>query len=37
LVANEEMTGRDGHRSPALPRDRLASLLSERHEQSDLR
>ncbi len=27
LVANEEMTGRDGHRSPALPRDRVASLV----------
>jgi D-aminopeptidase len=27
LVANEDMTGRDGHRSPALPRDRLAALL----------
>jgi len=24
LVANNEMTGRDGHRSPALPRDRIA-------------
>src|SRR5580693_9487249 len=28
LVANEEMTGRDGHRTPALPRDRVAGLLS---------
>jgi D-aminopeptidase len=28
LVANEEMTGRDGHRSPALPRARVAELLS---------
>jgi L-aminopeptidase/D-esterase-like protein len=28
LVANEEMTGRDGHRSPALPRERLKELLS---------
>jgi D-aminopeptidase len=27
LVANEEMTGRDGHRSPALPRDRVAELF----------
>ncbi|HEY3955548.1 MAG TPA: P1 family peptidase [Streptosporangiaceae bacterium] len=26
LVANEEMTGRDGHRTPALPRDRVAEL-----------
>jgi D-aminopeptidase len=25
LVANEEMTGRDGHRSPALPRDLVAA------------
>jgi D-aminopeptidase len=30
LVANEEMTGRDGRRTPALPRDRLARLLSGR-------
>ena len=27
LVANEDMTGRDGHRSPALPRDQLAGLV----------
>jgi D-aminopeptidase len=27
LVANEEMTGRDGHRSPALPRERVAELF----------
>jgi D-aminopeptidase len=27
LVANEDMTGRDGHRSPALPRDRLAEIV----------
>jgi len=27
LVANTEMTGRDGHRMPALPRDRVATLL----------
>jgi D-aminopeptidase len=27
LVANEDMTGRDGHRSPALPRDRVTGLL----------
>jgi len=27
LVANEEMTGRDGHRVPALPRDRVADLV----------
>jgi L-aminopeptidase/D-esterase-like protein len=30
LVANEDMTGRDGHRSPALPRDRVAGLMRER-------
>ena len=29
LVANEDMTGRDGHRTPALPRDRVAQLLTE--------
>ena len=28
LVANEEMVGRDGHRSPALPRDRLAEIVA---------
>jgi L-aminopeptidase/D-esterase-like protein len=27
LVANEDMVGRLGHRSPALPRDRLVELL----------
>jgi D-aminopeptidase len=30
LVANEEMTGRDGHRSPALPRGRVAALFRAR-------
>jgi L-aminopeptidase/D-esterase-like protein len=30
LVANEEMTGRDGHRSPALPRDRVAESVRRR-------
>ena len=30
LVANEEMTGRNGHRSPALPRDRVAALFRAR-------
>jgi L-aminopeptidase/D-esterase-like protein len=30
LVANEDMTGRDGHRVPALPRDRVAALLRDR-------
>ena len=28
LTANEEMTGRDGHRSPALPRDQVARLFA---------
>ncbi len=28
LIANEDMTGRDGHRSPALPRHRLAEILA---------
>ncbi len=28
LVANENMTGRDGLRTPALPRDRVVELLS---------
>src|SRR3984957_7374879 len=28
LVANVDMIGRDGHRSPALPRDRVVALLS---------
>ncbi|HEY0935174.1 MAG TPA: P1 family peptidase [Trebonia sp.] len=30
LIANEDMTGRDGHRSPALPRQRLAEILARR-------
>lgn len=30
LVANEEMVGRRGHRSPAFPRERLAALLASR-------
>ena len=29
LIANEDMTGRDGHRSPALPRHRLAGIVAE--------
>ena len=28
LIANEDMTGRDGHRTPALPRARVTGLLS---------
>jgi D-aminopeptidase len=30
LVANEDMTGRDGHRSPALPSDRVAEIFRAR-------
>ena len=33
LIANEEMTGRGGHRTPALPRHRLAEILA-RTDQS---
>ena len=29
LVANDDMVGRDGHRSPALPRDRVAALFAD--------
>lgn len=32
LVANEDMVGRSGHRSPALPRDRVAELFRARHQ-----
>ena len=28
LIANEDMTGREGHRSPALPRHRLTEILT---------
>jgi L-aminopeptidase/D-esterase-like protein len=28
LVANEDMTGRDGHRTPALPREMVVELLT---------
>jgi len=28
LVANEDMVGRNGHRSPGIPRDRLAELVA---------
>jgi D-aminopeptidase len=31
LVANEEMVGRQGHRSPALPRARLAEIVAARN------
>ena len=32
LIANEDMTGRDGHRTPALPRHRLAEILARTRE-----
>jgi D-aminopeptidase len=32
LVAGREMTGRDGHRSPALPRDQVAGLFRARRD-----
>jgi D-aminopeptidase len=28
LTANEEMVGRDGHRTPAMPRDRVAAAMT---------
>jgi len=28
LVANEDMIGRDGHRTPALPRRKVTELLT---------
>jgi D-aminopeptidase len=30
LVANDDMTGRNGHRTPALPRDRVAEIVRRR-------
>jgi D-aminopeptidase len=33
LIANEDMTGRDGHRTPALPRHRLAEILSHPNQE----
>jgi D-aminopeptidase len=32
LVVNDDMVGRDGHRSPRLPIDRLSALLADRRE-----
>jgi L-aminopeptidase/D-esterase-like protein len=32
LIANEDMTGRNGHRSPALPRQKLTRILSRTRE-----
>jgi D-aminopeptidase len=29
LVVNDDMVGRDGHRSPALPHDRLSALMGD--------
>ena len=37
LIANEDMTGRDGHRSPALPRHRLAEILSRARDARETR
>ncbi|MGW5642527.1 DmpA family aminopeptidase [Saccharopolyspora sp. NPDC003752] len=37
LTANADMTGRDGHRSPALPHDRLTELLRESGLRPDRR
>jgi L-aminopeptidase/D-esterase-like protein len=34
LVANEEMVGRQGHRTPALPHDRVRELLAARNALS---
>ncbi len=31
LSASDDMTGRDGHRSPALPRDRVAAIVARRN------
>jgi L-aminopeptidase/D-esterase-like protein len=31
LVANEDMVGREGNRTPALPRDRVAKLIAQRY------
>jgi D-aminopeptidase len=33
-VASEDMTGRDGRRSAALPRDRLATIVAARNERA---
>lgn len=33
LVANDEMIGRDGHRSPAFPRDRVRALFAARADE----
>ena len=35
LVANEEMTGRDGHRVPALPRDAASPRCSASRHRPD--
>ncbi len=37
LVANEDMTGRDGHRTPALPREQVADILARAGRLSPLR
>ncbi len=37
MVANDEMTGRAGHRVPALPRDRVARLIANNSDTSPSR
>jgi D-aminopeptidase len=37
LVSNEEMTGRDGNRTPALPRDRVQAHFTSRQSRESLR
>jgi len=35
LVDNHDMTGRDNHQVPALPRDRVRQLLEKYHRSGD--
>ena len=37
LIPNDDMTGRDGHRSPAPPRQRLPEILAGTHRPRPLR
>jgi L-aminopeptidase/D-esterase-like protein len=37
MVANEDMTGRQGHRTPALPRERVAAIARQRSATTQLR
>jgi L-aminopeptidase/D-esterase-like protein len=34
MVANDDMTGRQGHRTPALPRERVAAIARQRSATS---